>query len=72
MDTLAAMIGCLPNIKKHIKLWKPLLFGPVWPTHYRLDGPFAWDGAADAIKKAYAQIDERPEKEASHYWVDED
>jgi len=72
MDELAEIIGVVPSLFKNWKVWKPLLFGPIWPCQYRLEGPGAWAGAEEAMHKAYAQISERPEKEASSYWLDEE
>ncbi|CAB4424406.1 unnamed protein product [Rhizophagus irregularis] len=56
MDDLAKDIGCLPYLPKVLlkygpKLWCQVLFGLPSPTHYRLFGRQAWDGAAEAIRK---------------------
>ena len=30
MDELAEIIGVVPSLFKNWKVWKPLLFGPIW------------------------------------------
>uniref|UniRef100_A0AC34Q3L2 Flavin-containing monooxygenase n=1 Tax=Panagrolaimus sp. JU765 TaxID=591449 RepID=A0AC34Q3L2_9BILA len=53
MDQLADLIGCRPNILKH--LWKDpalgqkLLTGPITAYTYRLDGPHPWQNARETI-----------------------
>ncbi len=55
MDELAERIGVRPRVMKHPSLAKALLIGPASPAQYRLEGPGAWSGAADAIRAAYAR-----------------
>lgn len=53
MDELASIIGAKPNFLK-MALTDPKLFSACFnnaclPYHYRLQGPFSWSGARDAI-----------------------
>ena len=54
MDSLAADIGCKPNLWELLftdpKLAVKCFFGPCVPFQYRLTGPGAWDGAKAAIE----------------------
>uniref|UniRef100_A0A915CM74 Flavin-containing monooxygenase n=1 Tax=Ditylenchus dipsaci TaxID=166011 RepID=A0A915CM74_9BILA len=53
MDTLAKIIGARPNICKYWltdpKLAVRLVFHGLVPYQYRLQGPYRWDGAREAI-----------------------
>lgn len=55
MDRVGAIIGCKPNLWKHFftdpKTWYRIYFGAATPVQWRLDGPGAWDGAKEAIRK---------------------
>lgn len=39
------------ELHQHPKVLLELLFGPVLPVHYRLDGPGAWTDAEKTLKK---------------------
>uniref|UniRef100_A0A1I7XJR1 Flavin-containing monooxygenase n=1 Tax=Heterorhabditis bacteriophora TaxID=37862 RepID=A0A1I7XJR1_HETBA len=59
MDELAALVGCLPNMKD-LFMSDPILalkvyFGPSVPYIYRVQGPHPWSGARQAI----VGVDER-------------
>eukprot|EP01128_Nolandella_sp_AFSM9_P010338 TRINITY_DN711_c0_g2_i1.p1 TRINITY_DN711_c0_g2~~TRINITY_DN711_c0_g2_i1.p1 ORF type:complete len:600 (-),score=116.57 TRINITY_DN711_c0_g2_i1:65-1864(-) len=43
--------GCKPDLSSHPELFEKLMFGPLYTVQYRLNGPFAWDGAAPFIAK---------------------
>jgi len=67
MDEIAELIGAKPSFLKNIAYLKELLFSPIFPIQYRLNGPHAWSGASEELKKQYHQVFyERPEKEASY------
>lgn len=64
MDELASQIGAKPNLFK-LALTDPKLFsacfnGPCLPYQYRLQGPYAWSGARDALlnyeKRVFAPL----------------
>eukprot|EP01100_Stratorugosa_tubuloviscum_P007479 TRINITY_DN310_c0_g5_i1.p1 TRINITY_DN310_c0_g5~~TRINITY_DN310_c0_g5_i1.p1 ORF type:complete len:598 (-),score=219.49 TRINITY_DN310_c0_g5_i1:199-1956(-) len=73
MDELAAAIGCIPSIFSNLKILRYLLFSPIWPVQYRLNGPSKWKGAAETLKTLYySAFFERPEREAGSNWIDEE
>lgn len=47
---LADAAGVAPNVRAHPDLAEPLLFGPMLPPRYRLDGPGAHSDAATAFR----------------------
>ena len=53
MDEIAKQIGCKPDMttifKQDPKLALHCLFGPCFPSQYRLVGPGRWNGAKRAI-----------------------
>lgn len=51
---LAEAAGVTPNIRAHPDLAEPLLFGPMLPPRYRLDGPGAQPGAARTFRNQLA------------------
>ena len=51
-ESLAEAIGCKPDVFGHGMLWRYLLFGPLTGYRFRLEGPGAWKGAAEAIVQA--------------------
>lgn len=53
-EAIAEEIGCKPHVLSHGSLTSPLLFGPLTGYRFRLEGPGAWSGAADAIRAANA------------------
>eukprot|EP00914_Ancora_sagittata_P018394 GHVO01036389.1.p1 GENE.GHVO01036389.1~~GHVO01036389.1.p1 ORF type:complete len:133 (+),score=13.08 GHVO01036389.1:319-717(+) len=57
MDELADLIGCKPSIGRLLftqpRLAMTVLFGPSVPYQYRLRGPGAWPGAADALMSVW-------------------
>lgn len=52
LDRLAAEIGSLPRVWRHLSLLRELLLGPPVAARYRLDGPGRWTGAEQAIRAA--------------------
>ena len=51
----------------------PLLFCPVLPPQYRLNGPGKWDGAAAEVQKLWNQVrNHRPTMEAGAGWDDDE
>ena len=54
MDEIADLLGAKPNLWKLAKTDTMLAvrcyLGPCLPAQYRLVGPGAWKGAADAIR----------------------
>ncbi len=50
---LSAAAGVAPDVRTHTELAEPLLFGPMLPPRYRLDGPGA---RADAAAKLRDQL----------------
>ena len=60
MDELAAEIGCKPRLYKYLltdpRLWFHVVFGLFSVYQYRLEGPFKWRGARDAIIGTNARI----------------
>ncbi|XP_054707669.1 flavin-containing monooxygenase 5-like [Uloborus diversus] len=53
MDEIAQELGAKPNLWKlmftDFRLFLRLVFGPCLPYQYRLDGPYKWDGAREAL-----------------------
>lgn len=53
MDEVASQFGAKPAVWKYLfkdpVLWWHLIFGPLVPYQYRLEGPGKWPGARDAI-----------------------
>lgn len=53
MKTIASFIGCNPNVTKYVlkdpRLAYCLVFGLFTSYQFRLEGPFSWAGARDAI-----------------------
>ena len=56
-SALAQQAGVAPDLTARPELAEPLLFGPMLPPRYRLDGPGALPGAADAFR---SQLDSSP------------
>jgi len=54
---LSRAAGVAPDLRAHPELAEPLLFGPMLPPRYRLDGPGARPGAATELT---AQLDATP------------
>jgi dimethylaniline monooxygenase (N-oxide forming) len=52
--TLAEQIGVAPDLRARLDLAEPLLFGPMLPPRYRLDGPGARADAADLFTEQLA------------------
>ena len=52
--TLANAAGVAPDVRAHPDLAEPLLFGPMLPPRYRLDGPGAHSDAADVFRRQLA------------------
>ncbi len=52
--TLAGAAGVAPDVRAHLDLAEPLLFGPMLPSRYRLDGPGAHPDAAAAFRDQLA------------------
>lgn len=60
MDEIATLVGCKPNVWSYV-FKDPMfalmcVFGPVFPSQYRLSGPGAWRGAKGGIKYLYNNI----------------
>jgi len=72
MDEIANLIGAIPSILKNLGLWRELLFMPLYPPQFRLNGIGAKPQIAkQMLKQNYHEIQERPEKEASSLWENE-
>lgn len=60
MDELATIVGVKPNLYKLLvtdfQLWTTLMFGPVLPYQYRLEGPGKWSKAREALLTAEERI----------------
>lgn len=60
MDELATVAGVKPNMVKILftdfQLWSTLMFGPVLPYQYRLEGPGQWPRAREALLTAEDRI----------------
>ena len=65
---LADEIGVAPDLAARPELTEPLLFGPMLPPRYRLDGPGAQAGAAAAFEEQL-EASPRPPVDPAH--VDE-
>ncbi len=52
--TLADAAGVAPDVRAHPDLAEPLLFGPMLPPRYRLDGPGARSDAAAIFRDQLA------------------
>ena len=58
--TLAEELGVAPDLLARPELAEPLLFGPMLPPRYRLDGPGAQAGAAAAFAEQLAASPRSP------------
>jgi dimethylaniline monooxygenase (N-oxide forming) len=58
--TLAEQIGIAPDLRARPDLAEPLLFGPMLPPRYRLDGPGARADAADLFTEQLAASPRAP------------
>ena len=58
--TLADELGVTPNLTARPELAEPLVFGPMLPPRYRLDGPGAQAGAAGAFAEQLAASPRSP------------
>ncbi|OQR69536.1 dimethylaniline monooxygenase-like [Tropilaelaps mercedesae] len=60
MDEMATILGVKPNLFKILvtdfQLWSTLMFGPVLPYQYRLEGPGRWSKAREALITAEDRI----------------
>ncbi|XP_076450879.1 flavin-containing monooxygenase 1-like [Babylonia areolata] len=59
-DILAAELGVRPDwwrllLQGDVKMAQAVMFGPIYPFHYRLQGPHMWAGAREATEKAYRE-----------------
>ena len=63
--TLAEELGVAPDLLARPELAEPLLFGPMLPPRYRLDGPGAQSGAAAAFAEQLA-ASPRPPVDPAH------
>jgi len=59
-STIADELGVSPDLLAHPDLAEPLLFGPLLPPRYRLDGPGAQPGAAAAFAEQLAASPRAP------------
>jgi hypothetical protein len=50
MEQIGRILNVTPKLIKHPRLFKHLLFKPINGLQYRLNGPHAWNGAAEALK----------------------
>jgi dimethylaniline monooxygenase (N-oxide forming) len=57
---LARAAGVAPDLDAHPELAEPLLFGPMLPPRYRLDGPGALPGAASGFARQLASSPRAP------------
>lgn len=57
---LAEQGGVAPDLARHPDLAEPLLFGPLLPLRYRLDGPGSQAGAEDALRAQFAATPRAP------------
>jgi len=55
---LSAEMGVAPDVRAHPELAQPLLFGPMLPPRYRIDGPGA---RPDAVSLFSAQLAGSPQ-----------
>jgi hypothetical protein len=58
--SLSSLAGVAPNFEAHPMLAEPLLFGPMLPPRYRLDGPGALPGAAELFAQQLATSQRAP------------
>lgn len=58
--TLAEQIGVAPDLRARLDLAEPLLFGPMLPPRYRLDGPGARPEAAERFTEQLAASPRAP------------
>ena len=57
---LADAAGVAPDLRRHPDLAEPLLFGPMLPPRYRLDGPGALPGATTWFRQQLATAPRAP------------
>jgi dimethylaniline monooxygenase (N-oxide forming) len=73
LEEIGALVGVLPVISKHPRIWKELLFGPILPFQYRLDGPGTWVGAEDALVEVNKQLKYgKADHEAAAMWMEDE
>ena len=58
--TLAEAAGVAPDLRAHPDLAEPLLFGPMLPPRYRLDGPGARPGGDTWFRQQLATSPRAP------------
>ena len=57
---LSEAAGVAPDLRRRPELAEPLLFGPMLPARYRLDGPGAHPDAADVFRQQIAASPRAP------------
>lgn len=60
LESVAQQIGVTPNLTKLFftdnSLWRKLVFDPLYPYQYRIQGHGSWAGARDAILGADLRV----------------
>ncbi len=59
-QTLAEELGVAPDVRARLDLAEPLVFGPMLPPRYRLDGPGAQSEAAGRFSEQLAASPRAP------------
>ncbi|KAF9427554.1 Cyclopentanone 1,2-monooxygenase (CPMO) [Entomortierella beljakovae] len=76
-DKVAKLIGCYPSFWKLVEhfgliegyhLWSEVIFGPAYPTHYRLVGPHAWVGDGETSVSDNAKKNQAGEAARQATW----